>query len=248
MNHSQIYLPKLTFINKVLIAISSIIFVADFLLAKFASGVGLIPLLGLSGDRVLKGHIYLMATYPFLSRSILELILNSLMIWLMGSEFEENWGRKRYLGFVASAAIGGALIYLLVVTVFFSGSVIYYHPLSGLGGVVAAFSMAYGIIYPDRIFSFLMLIPVKAKYFCVILILLALYQGVASPSGVGAWGQLGAIFAAYFYLAFIARSKIQSINSVLSNLLLRSNRPKKSKAKLSIVKDESKDGPPKYWH
>ena len=93
---SQIYLPKLTLINKSLIIISAAVFIIDFIMAK--SGMGsLNALMGLSAERVFSGHIYSLITYPFLSQSIIEVILNCLMLWLMGSEFEANWGQKRYL-------------------------------------------------------------------------------------------------------------------------------------------------------
>ncbi|MBY0416370.1 MAG: rhomboid family intramembrane serine protease [Bdellovibrionales bacterium] len=242
---SQIYLPKLTFVNKILIAISSAVFILDFILSKTA-GFGLTGLVGLSGYNVFSGHIYTIITYPFMSGSIIELILNCLMLWLMGSEFEANWGRKRYLSFIVTTVIGGAVLYLSVVGIFFQGHQVFLYPLTGFAGIVGAMCLAYAVIYPDRLFSFLMIIPIKAKYFCMLLVVISLYQGIASPTGVGAWGQLGAILSAYLFMVAISHRNFKTLSSKMGKMTQL--RPvKKSKAKLSIVKDDN-ENPPKYWH
>ncbi len=241
---SQIYLPKLSLVNKSLIILSSALFILDFILAR-AGGMGLGSVLGLSAERVFNGHIYALITYPFLSNSIIEVILNCLMLWLMGSEFESNWGTRRYLSFIFSTILGGAILYLLVVGLFFQNSVIFSFPLTGLSGIVGALCLAYAVIYPERIFSFLMIIPVKAKYFCMILVVISLYQGISSPTGVGAWGQLGAIASAYVFMIAISHRNFKMLSDKMSKMTQVKSRPK-SKAKLTIVKDDS-DKPPKYW-
>ena len=243
---SQIYLPKLTLINKILIAISAGAFILDFILVRFTGIGALSNFFGLSASGVFSGHIYSMITYPFLSNSIIEVILNCLMLWLMGSEFEANWGTKRYLSFILTTVIGGAILYLAVVGIFFqSNGAIYSFPLIGFAGIVGALCLAYAVIYPDRIFSFLMIIPVKAKYFCMILVVISLYQGVASPTGIGAWGQLGAIASAYLFMIAISHKNFKLLSDKMGKMT-QVKAAKKSKAKLSIVKDDN-DTPPKYW-
>ncbi len=242
---SQIYLPKLTLVNRSLIIISAATFVLDFILTK-STGVGsLFSIFGLSAERVFSGHIYTLITYPFFSRSIIEVILNCLMLWLMGSEFEANWGVKRYLSFILTTVLGGAILYLGVVALFFQGSAVFSFPLMGFAGIVGALCLAYAVIYPDRIFSFLMIIPVKAKYFCMILVVISLYQGLAGPTGVGAWGQLGAIVSAYLFMIAISHRNFKTLADKMSKITHKRS-VKKSKAKLSIVKDDN-DEPPKYW-
>ena len=242
---SQIYLPKLTLINKSLIIISAVVFILDFILTKTTGQVGLFSTFGLSAEKVFSGHIYTMITYPFFSRSIIEVILNCLMLWLMGSEFEANWGAKRYLSFLLTTVLGGAILYLGIVVLFFQGSGVFNFPIMGFAGIVGALCLAYAVIYPDRIFSFLMIIPVKAKYFCMILVVISLYQGLAGPTGVGAWGQLGAIVSAYLFMIAISHRNFKTLAEKMSKITqVRS--VKKSKAKLTIVKDDN-DEPPKYW-
>ena len=243
-SHSQIYLPKLTKINKILIITASVFFILDNILERTVS-LSLGSIVGLSANHFLAGHVYSIVTYPFLSRGILEVILNCLMLWLMGSEFEANWGVKRYTNFLMAVVIGGGLLYLGVSFAFFRSSAIYNFPLSGLSGIVSSLCVAYAVIYPDRIFSFMMIIPVKAKYFCMILVAISLYQGLSGPSGVGAWGQLGAIASAYLFMILVSNRNFKILSQKMGQMTQRSS-TKKSKAKLSIVKDDN-DRPPKYW-
>ena len=227
-SQSQIYLPRLSFINKIIIIVSSVLFILDFIVH------GLSAYLGLSASVLLRGNVFALITYPFLSHSFMEVILNCLMLWLMGSEFEENWGRTRYLKFLASVIIGGGLLFSLVSFLFFRNTAVFAYPLTGLSGVVSALCVAYAVIFPTRIFSFLMIIPIQAKYFCLILAAIALFQGFSGPAGVGAWGQVGAIASGFLFMHLVSRRKIQKAKP-------------RSKAKLSIVKDNSDDTPPKYW-
>ena len=243
-NQSQIYLPKLTFINKLIIIFACTCFVLEFIISKFSS-VYLGNILGLSAERVIHGHLYSLITYPFLSRSIIEVFLNCLMIWLMGSEFESNWGTKRYLNFILSVVLGGGLVYVVVSLLFFSGSPVFQFPLIGLSGIVSSLCVAYAVIFPDRVFSFMMIIPIKARYFCMILVAISLFQGLSGPMGVGAWGQLGGILSAYLFMVLVSNRNFKLLSQKFGKLTqVRS--AKKSKARLTIVKDDN-EHPPKYW-
>lgn len=244
MDHSQIYLPKLTPVNKFLIILSSAFFILEFAAEKIAS-LSLGSLLGLSAEHFMDGHIYSLITYPFVSRSLLEVILNCLMLWLMGSEFESNWGRKRYINFLLTVILGGGLLFLSISAVFFQGTGIYTFALMGLSGVVSSLCLAYAVIFPDRVFSFMMLIPVKAKYFCMILVAISLFQGLSGPTGVGAWGQLGGIVAAYLFMVVVSNRNFKMLSQKMGQMT-QARSVKKSKAKLSIVKDDN-EHPPKYW-
>lgn len=243
-NQSQIYLPKLTIVNKSLIILASGLFILEFFLTKFSS-IYLGNILGLSAEHFFQGQFFSIITYPFLSRSIIEVILNCLMLWLMGSEFEANWGTRRYLSFIGTVILGGGVVYLGISAVFFSGSPIYQFPLVGLSGIVSALCVAYAVIFPNRVFSFMMLIPVQAKYFCLILVALSLYQGLSGPMGIGAWGQIGGIFSAYLFMILVSNRNFKLLSQKMGQLTQK-RAVKKSKAKLSIVKDDNQH-PPKYW-
>lgn len=242
--NNQVYLPRLSLINKIMIILMSAIFILNFILNK-SMGMDLTTTLGLSASTFLKGHLYQMITYPFIGQSFIELILNALMLWLMGSEFEENWGKNRYLYFLLTVIVGGGLIYIAISALFFAGHIVYSFPLTGLSGLVSALCVAYAVIYPTRVFSFMMVIPIQAKYFCWILVAIALYQGVSSPLMIGAWGQLGAILFGFLFMVIVSHRNFKLLAQKMGQMTQISSK-RKSKAKLSIVKDDD-DQPPKYW-
>jgi membrane associated rhomboid family serine protease len=241
---NQVYLPRLTLVNKILIIAVSALFVLGFIL-RSTMGFEISSLLGLSASQVNHGFIHTFLTYPLANQSLLEVILNSLMLWLMGSEFEENWGRSRYLKFLFTVIVGGGLIYYLISMLFFSGHIVYGFPLTGLSGVVASLCVAYAVIYPTRVFSFMMVIPIQAKYFCWILVVIALYQGVSSPLMIGSWGQLGSILCGFLFMVIISNRNFKALSDKITSMTQLSGK-KKSKAKLSIVREDN-DKPPKYW-
>lgn len=245
----QIYLPRLSRANKVIIILTVALFLANTIASQFA-GFSLIPFLGLSYQGMLSGNFFQVLTYPFLGTGLFEVVLNCLMLWLMGSEFEINWGIKKYLIFLTSVILGAGILMLLISGVTQS-SALQSFSLTGLSGVVTSLCVAYAFLYPDRIFSFMMVIPVKAKFFCLILAAISFYQGFFTTYGAGAWSQLGAMGMGFLYMWLTTKNSKKRISRDGQAMDYWSKR-KKSKANLSIVRDDGEkqnnDDKPKYWH
>jgi membrane associated rhomboid family serine protease len=246
MNGRQLHVPNLTFINKIIIAISVGLFLINSVIGMSA-GSSLVQLLGLSASGMTTGHLYQLFTYPLVSSGLFDVLINCLLLWFIGSELEQIWGRKRYSWFLGTAAVGGGIIYLIVVLIFFNQSPIFAFPLSGLAGIVSALCVAYAILFPDRLFTFMLLFPMKAKYFCMLMIGLTLYSGIFnSAGGAQAWGHLGTIAAGVMYMWIVSKPKMKDLfsNSLFSKGI---KKPRKN-SHLTIVKDDDdKDKPPKYW-
>ncbi len=263
---NQIMLPTLTRINKGIIIISAFLFIVSSILIKL-SGVNLFSILGLSAEGFFKGHVWQLLTYPFISRGIMEVIFNCIMMWFIGSELERTWGQRRYIFFLLFSWVGSGLIYLLVSSLFFSSGPVYSLSLTGLAGASSALCLAYAILYPDREFTFMLIFPMKAKYFCGILIIMSLYQGIFTATGALAWGHLGAMFFGYLYMYLVSHPYFKSITpggrlseskgkkssgkkseNPWSLGALKSKKAKK-KSHLSLVEEEKEsDDPPKYLH
>jgi membrane associated rhomboid family serine protease len=196
---SQIHLPKIDRINKILV----ITFVSAFILEGLLklAGFSLISFFGLSFNKLLSGHIYQLVTYPLIAHSLMEIIFDGLILWFIGTELSNLWGDKKYLTFLACAVGGGALIYISVMGVFFSTSPYAAFPLSGPAGLCSALCMAFGILFPERT-MYLFIFPVQAKWFVIILVAINLYQGITSPAGVMAWSQLGAMGGAFAWMMY----------------------------------------------
>jgi len=243
MQGRQFYMPPFTKVNKAII-IST---VAVFILGSIWK---VLPAyLGLSAGAFFNGHIYELLTYPFVSRGLLEVVFNCLLVWFIGCELENLWGTIRYVSFLATSYIGAGLIYLMVSVLFFSGSAVYSYPLMGLHGLCSALLLAYAILYPDRVFHFMLIIPVKAKWFCAILIGMELYSGVFSPSAALAWGHLGAMGCGYCFMVVVS-SQWWISRQARSRSRVDVVRQKKVKnSHLTIVKDDDDDNDkPKYFH
>jgi membrane associated rhomboid family serine protease len=196
-------------------------------------------MLGLSAKHFLSGYFFQLLTYPLVGRGLIEVIFNGLMFWFIGCELEERWGRVRYISFLVASAIGGGLFYIIITGFIFQSDMLFSLPLTGLSGVVGSLLLAYAIIYPDKIFTFMLIIPMKAKYFCMLLIGILLYMGIFSPSGVQSWGHLGAMLSGFFYLVWITRSQAMTLKKLNT---------KRKSGHLRIIENEDKTNPPKYWH
>lgn len=238
----QVHLPVLSKTNKTLI----IVMVASFIIHSLAMSVFKIPLaqiLGLSLSGIKSGFIFQFLTYPLANVGLMEVLFTGLLFWFLGSELESLWGQRRYIGYLIMITLLTGIIYILISAII--GGAIAGYPFHGMAAFSSAMCVSYAVLYPDRLFQFFFMIPVKAKYFCMILAAMALYQGVFTPGGAQAWGQLSAMgfgFAFIFLLTKPWFDQILMIGQKKGGVKKKS----KSKANLRIVKDD--DEPPKYWH
>ncbi|MDD0852212.1 rhomboid family intramembrane serine protease [Halobacteriovorax sp. GB3] len=236
----QFQMPPITKTNKILMIGVVALFLLNSLLLKF-SGFSLLGIFGLSPVKLLSGHIYQLVTYPLVNSSLMSVIFDCLLLWFLGCELERMWGTRRYLNFILTTIVGAGILYTVIMSLFFSGNMIAMYPFSGLGGLASAMCVAYAVLFPTRLFSFMMIFPIQAKYFCLILIGMSLYSGFFTPGGAGAWGQLGAMLCGFLWMIFVANK-----GGGLPKFGNKKKSRPKSRANLHIVKDED-EKPPRYW-
>lgn len=225
----QMNLPTITKINKLLIIVTAGIFLVDSILMKTA-GFSLRSFTALSGPSFFSGHIYQLITYPFVGGGFFEVLFTGMIFWFLGSDLENIWGPKRYLSFIATTLIGGGLAFLLIGLLLGSP-----FPFTGMHGLSGALCICFGILFPDRM-MILLIFPVKARYFVMLLIGMSLWQGFfAGSGGVQAWGQLGAYASGVAWMFIISSPRFKSFISKSE----RKKPPRKSH--LSIVKDKKDD-------
>jgi membrane associated rhomboid family serine protease len=129
--------------------------------------------LALSSDGFSSGLIYQLITYPFIEASFMGLLFEGLLLWFIGSELESKWGRKFYIEFFLISILSVAPLYLIL-----SKTLGLSAPLMGITGFNYALLVAYAIIYSERQLMFMMIFPMKAKYFCLLLAGIQLYTGL----------------------------------------------------------------------
>jgi len=251
VQQSQIYVPPLSYVNKILIISVAVIFLIQNIVGKIW-GVPLEVIFGLSPGKFFGGHIYQIVTYPFMGRGLMEVLFNGLLLWFIGSDLENIWGRTRYIKFFFVCILGAGLIYMGIGLLFLTKSPLYFFPLMGMAGFINFLMLAYAILYPDRLFTFMFLFPIKAKYFCMLIIGIELFMGFFSPAGASSFAHLGAMGTGYIYMLFLSSPR-------LKRYFKRVPKKKKKSSHLYLVKgleedeedDEGpgkgKNGPPKYW-
>ncbi len=114
-------------------------------------------------------------TYALLHGSLMHLFFNGFAIWMFGSQIEHYWGEKRYSIFIVACIIGSGLANALLSNV---GAV-------GISGAVYGLLVAFGMMWPNHtIYLVIPPIPLKAKYFVIILAVIAFISSI-NPRGDG---------------------------------------------------------------
>jgi rhomboid family protein len=141
-------------------------------------------------------HLFLwqLGTYLFLHGGFFHILFNMLGLWMFGSELEWLWGTKRFVRFYFITGVGAALCSTLVAP----NSTI---PIIGASGAIYGILAAYGILFPDRILLLYFVLPIKAKYFVLILGALAFWSSLqATGGGVAHVAHLGGMLFGWLYL------------------------------------------------
>ena len=226
------YRPPLTKINKIIIISLVSLFLIHAVFHQI-SGAYFRHFFGLNGGMFFSGLVFQIITYPFMASGIFELLFDCLILWFIGGELERIWGLKRYLSFLIFSVVSGGLIFLGVSSLFSA-----WPTLMGPGALTYPLLIAYGILFPHRDLL-LIFFPVKAKYFCLIILALQVYTGVFSPGGVQAWGNLGAIVGGVAWMLWQSKGGG------------RAKKPQKKSRNnnhLRLVEDEGEEDKPKFFH
>src|SRR5271169_759142 len=165
---------------------------------------GLVPTLA-----VLHGWIWQFVTYAFLHAGLFHILFNMLALWMFGAQLEVDWGYSLFMQFYFFCAVGAALV---TVAVSFTG-VLGVSPRTltvGASGGIYGLLLAFGILHGE---SQVMLFPlpflIKAKYFVIGIIALALYGALSSAQGGGQsiayMAHLGGALFGYIWLKFVPR-------------------------------------------
>ncbi|MDH5620985.1 MAG: rhomboid family intramembrane serine protease [Gammaproteobacteria bacterium] len=135
-------------------------------------------------------------TYGFLhdTRSLMHIIFNMLMLWMFGRDLERLMGPRRFLTYYLACVVGAGLVQLLVGVIQGWGV-----PTVGASGGVFGLLLAYGMAFPERrIMLMFPPIPMKAKYFVILLGLFELSLGLSGvDNGIANFAHLGGMLFGY---------------------------------------------------
>ncbi len=162
-----------------------------------------------------KFAVWQLFTYMFLHEpfNVLHLLINMLMLWMFGSELEREWGSKQFLRYYFVCGIGAALFQMLYWAIVAPETTPFMlenpqeelNRVVGASGAIFGLIMAFGVLYPERIITFLLFfvlpIQIKAKYLVMIAGGIALFSGIF-PSGdrIAHFVHLGGMIVGFLYL------------------------------------------------
>jgi membrane associated rhomboid family serine protease len=119
-------------------------------------------------------QVWQLLTYQFLHANFSHILFNMFALWMFGMEVEQEMGSRKFLIFYLVSGIGGGIAQVLA-TYFFpsifppveAGHII---PTIGASGAIFGVLIAFGLLYPNRYIMIYFLIPVKAKYLIMFMI------------------------------------------------------------------------------
>lgn len=145
--------------------------------------------------------IWQLVTYMFLHGGMFHILWNMLALWMFGAEMERMWGTKRFLRFYFICGISAGVTVILAAYLFGGVNA----PTIGSSGAVYGILVAYAILFPDRTILFGFLIPMKSKYFVMIIGAIVFLQSYSATvggqsTGVSVVAHLGGLLSGYLLL------------------------------------------------
>jgi membrane associated rhomboid family serine protease len=140
--------------------------------------------------------VWQLATYMFLHSGIGHILWNMLALWMFGTELERLWGTQRFLQFYFFCGIGAGLCVVLLNYMFGNPTV----PTVGSSGAIYGLLLASAVLWPDRQILFSFLIPIKMKYFVMIIGAIAFLNSFNPASPVSDVAHLGGMLFGYIFL------------------------------------------------
>jgi membrane associated rhomboid family serine protease len=140
-------------------------------------------------------------TYQFVHADFWHLLFNMAFgLWMFGMEVEHVWGSKKFLVYYLLCGVAAGLAQLFLAPIFEPAL----GPTVGASGAIYGVMIAFASMFPDRYIFLYFLIPVKVKYFVIILIVFGV-MSVGGPGNVANLAHLGGALAGYLYLLYDRR-------------------------------------------
>ena len=168
-----------------------------FILQVFIPGRFWLDYLALTPARVVfQLRIWQLVTYMFLHGGIWHLALNMLVLWMFGIELERLWGTRAFLRYYFISGIGAGFFAFLTFST----------PVLGASGAIYGLLLAFGLLFPQRIIYLYAIIPMRAKYFVLLIIGVSLLSGMSgafgADDGIAHFVHLGGAVVGFFYLRY----------------------------------------------
>lgn len=151
---------------------------------------------------------YQIFTHMFMHAGVGHIFFNMISLYFFGPWVESHMGPKRFLTYYLLCGLGAYLLFTAIQYIqitnagidphYFNGSML------GASGAIFGIYAAYGVFYAEReIYLLFPPIPLKAKYFVLIFVLLDLFSGIkGSGSGVAHFAHVGGAVSGLLLILF----------------------------------------------
>jgi membrane associated rhomboid family serine protease len=193
------FMPPLTPMVKKLIIITGAAFVLTYIPAYYFNWelFNYIKWLGLWTGLVIHNlYVWQLVTYLFLHGGWFHIIFNLFALWMFGSDLESRWGGRKFLFYYFLTGIGAGILDVTLNALFVANP----PPTIGCSGAVYGVLLAYGMLFPERLIYMWGIIPVKAKWFVVIMGAIEFVSSFGVGSGVSHFAHLGGMLFGFIYL------------------------------------------------
>ena len=180
---------------RTLVAACTVIFVLQQIFEHVAVDSSIDRVFGLT-PYLVTHHLYVwqLVTYIFLHGGFFHILFNMFALYMFGGELEQLWGTKEFTKFFYVCGIGGGLLTVLVNPSGFATTI-------GASGAIFGLLLAYGMLFPDRLIYMYMIIPIKAKWFVIIMGAVTLFASIsAGGGGIAYIAHLGGLLFGFLYL------------------------------------------------
>ena len=138
--------------------------------------------------------LWQLVTYLFLHGGWFHIIFNLFALWMFGTELERLWGGRQFLFYYFLTGIGAGVFDVLLQPSAITSTI-------GCSGAIYGLLMAYGVLFPERLIYLYFIIPIKAKWFVVIIGLIEFTSSFSLPgSGISHVAHLGGMLFGFLYL------------------------------------------------
>jgi len=190
--------PPLTPVVKRLIIITTVAFAVTYIPQQMFGWSAPYAWFALNPYDVLH-HFYIweLVSYMFLHAGFFHIIFNMFALWMFGSDLESLWGGEKFLFYYFLTGVGAGIFDVVVNALSGSAGA----STVGASGAIYGLLLAYGVLFPDRPIYLYLLIPIKAKWFVVIMGAIEFVSSFGNPgSNVDHFAHLGGMLFGYLYL------------------------------------------------
>jgi membrane associated rhomboid family serine protease len=178
--------------------------VAVFLIT-FLQPQPIVEFFGLTPALVLERfQLWQLVTYLFVHSptQISHILFNMLAVWMFGVDLERRWGTRGFLRYYFLTGVGAGLSMILVSLLPFDGARQSYGATTiGASGAVYGLLMAWGILFPHRQILFMLIFPLRARVYVLLMGALAFLFAVGASGGqVANVAHLGGLVFGFIYL------------------------------------------------